>query len=401
MKTAIFFIGRGFADQRGAVLPTALVLLITLMGMTLAFTSLATTEPVVARNHSMSAQARAFAESGVELAIWAMSNAEPAFNGGLAAAPYDGSQLLNVGTMGGFTVRLADGPNPATLKFVTAIGWAPDSGGALRAARKIEVSLTKPALAMLTPPCALCVKGNLDVSGNASISSWSGTTGVANCSSPPIGGTMTTGTTARNGNAHSIRGPDDATENEPEDMPQGPSNVIPTFSADDLDTLRAVARANGTYYQGTQSFTDANPLPAGGGIVFVDTTTGTDLNPGPPTSSGTPTPTSQMGNVSVSGNQSWSGWIIAIGDIDVTGTVSLTGALYARNDFAFNGNGTITGAVIAENRMGTVQSSVDSSQAGNSHIIYNCPLFQSGGGTVATRWTIKPGTFREVAGRTH
>ena len=90
-----------------------------------------------------------------------------------------------------------------------------------------------------------------------------------------------------------------------------------------------------------------------------------------------------------------------MGDIAVSGTVNLTGALYARNDFSFNGNGVITGAVIAENKMGTVQSSVDSSQSGNSRIIYNCPLFQSGGGTVATKWTVKPGTFREVMGRTH
>lgn len=400
MKTATF-IKHGVTDQRGAVLPTALILMITLMGLTLAFTSLATTEPVVARNHSLSAQARAFAESGVELAIWAMSNAAPAFNAGIAQAPYDGSQLLDLGASGGFTLRLADGPNPATQKFVTAIGWAPDSSGTLRAARKIEVSLTKPALAMLTPPCALCVKGNLDVSGNASISSWAGTNGVANCATPPTSGTMTTGTTTMNGQAYSVRGPDDATANEPEDMPAGPSNPVPTFSADDLDTLRAVAKANGTYYKGTVSFTSANPLPADGGIVFVDTTTGTDLNPGPPGSAGSPTPSSQMGNVSISGSLTWSGWIIAIGDIDVTGTVNLTGALYARNDFAFNGNGTITGAVIAENKLQTVQSSVDSTQSGNSHIVYNCPLFQSGGGTVATKWTVKPGTFREVAGRTH
>lgn len=401
MKTAAFFIGHRFTDQRGAVLPAALVLMITLMGLTLAFTSLATTEPVIARNHSMSAQARAFAESGVELAIWAMSNAEPDFDEGVADAPYDGSQILSLGATGGFTVRLTNGPNPATQKFVTAIGWAPDSSGTLRAARKIEASLTKPAIAMLTPPCALCVRGNLDVSGNATISSWSGTNGVSFCASSPTGGTMTTGTTSTHGNAYSVRGPDDATANEPEDMPAGSSNPVPTFSLDDLDALRAVAKANGTYYKGAVSFTDANPLPLGGGIVFVDTTTGADLNAGPPTSAGTATPSSEMGNVSISGSQTWSGWIVAIGDIDVSGTVNLTGALYARNDFSFNGNGTITGAVIAENKMLTVQSSVDSSQSGNSHIVYNCPLFQSGGGTVATKWTVKPGTFREVAGRTH
>lgn len=381
-----------------------MVVMVLLMGLTLAFTSLATTEPVVARNHTMSAQARALAESGVERAIWAMANATPGFDAyGVADAPYNGESPLTVPGGGVFRVRIINGTDPNTEKLVTTVGWAPDNTGQLSAPRRIQVTLMKPPLTTITPPCALCVAGNLDIGGSSTITSWSGSSGVAYCGSSPTGGTTSTGVTTTDGNAYDIYGPNDSTPNQVSDMPQGPTNTVPSLTTTDLASLRTLAKAAGTYRQRVAGeeivYDNDHLLPAGGGILFIDTVTGNDLNPGAPWSSGTATPSSEWGSIRIAGNQSWSGWIIAMGDVDVSGTVALRGAIYARNDFAFNGNGTITGAVLAENTMKTVQSSVDSSTGGNSRIVYDCPTFQSGGGTVSTKWLVKPGTFVETAGR--
>lgn len=384
-----------FRDERGIALPMAMVVLLMLTALTFAFSTLGTTEPVISRNHSMTAQARAYAESGLERAIWAMSFAAPTFAstaaGAEADAPYNGSQLQTISASGGFTVRLVNGSDPDNLKLVTAVGWAPDSTGQVRAAKKVEATIMRFPLAKLMPPCALCVNGSLDIGGNANISSWTGSTGVVHCSTPPTGGTMTTGATARRGSA-SVRGPDDSSANELEDMPQlQPSSSIPKLSTDDLDALRAIAKMNGTYYQGAVNFTNGNPLPPQGGIVFIDTTTGTNLT--------ATTPSGEAGSASISANQTWSGMIIAMGDINISGTVSLTGAIYAMNDFVFTGNGSITGAVLAENKSLTVHSTVDSSTTGTSNITYDCPAFQNAGGKVAQRWFMKPGTFRENSGK--
>ena len=381
-------------DERGIALPTAMATLVILTALTLAFTTLATTEPLISRNHSMSAQARTFAESGIERAIWVMADATPAFSGGVAAAPYDGSQMQTVSTNGGFTVRIINGADPNRTKLVTAVGWAPDSAGQLRAARKIEATLARLALGTITPPAALAVTGSLQMSGNASITARAGDTGVAHCATAPIGGTLSTGVTTRSGSS-SVRGPDDDTGNEPEDMPSSQSSSnIPSLSLDDLDALRAYARSRGTYYSGNTSFDSSNPLPPGGGVVFVDTTTGNDLTAGPPA-----TPSGEVGNVTITANQSWSGWIVAMGDVNISGTVSITGAVYARNDFVFTGNGSIRGAVFTENKLGTIASTVDSSTLGTSSIVYDCPAFQSGGATVSVQWALKKGTFRETEGK--
>lgn len=385
-------------DERGAALPTALMVLVALTSLTIVFASLATTESAVSRNHMLAAQARALAESGIERTLWALANPTdpsgiPATMGTSAGSPYDGGTSFTLDSLGSFTVSVARpvGGTPTNERVVTAIGHASGTG---TAARKIQATLMQISWTQVNPPCALCVKGNLDVSGNAAIDAYQGHAGVSFCpGSTPQGGSITTGTTSRGGSS-SIWGPGNDVDNEPADMPQGDGLSVPTMTWEELSLLRNLARAAGTYYQGPTSFTNSQPLPPQGGIVFVDTTTGADLSAGPPVSP----PTSEMGNVTVTGNQTWSGWLIAIGDITVSGTVHLTGSLYARNDFVFNGNGEIRGAVTAENKQGTVQSSVDASAGGSSKIIYNCQAAKDGGGTISDGWFVKPGTFIEASG---
>ena len=42
---------------------------------------------------------------------------------------------------------------------------------------------------------------------------------------------------------------------------------------------------------------------------------------------------------------------------------------------------------------------VDSVDAGNAPIIYNCPATRTGGGQVSQNWFIMPGTYQEISGR--
>jgi hypothetical protein len=381
-------------DERGIVLPTAMIMLAILMALTFAFTSLATTEPMIGRNHSMYAQARSHAESGIERAMWAMTNAGLVFSAGVAPAPYNGSQFVTVSANGGFTVRVTDGA-VSNEKLAVSIGWAPDQTGQLRAARRIQATLMKHAFSQWNHPCALCVRGALDVGGNATITAEPGDTGVRMCSGyAPAGGTISTGTTEVRGSGD-VNGPNPAITTD--DTVENYAGTLPQLTTDDLHALRAIAKATpGAYRTGSVTFNDSDPLPANAGIVFVDTTTGADLRTTP-----TMTPTSEMANVQITGNQTWSGWLIVMGDLQVNGTVNLTGTLYARNDFVFNGNGTITGVVYTDNKLGTMRSSVDASTTGSSMLRYDCVAARDPGGRVATGWFMKPGTFREVEGVTH
>jgi len=62
---------RWVRDERGVALPLAMILLMVLTLMTIAFMSLGAVEPQISRNLSDGARARQLAESGIE---WAMSN---------------------------------------------------------------------------------------------------------------------------------------------------------------------------------------------------------------------------------------------------------------------------------------------------------------------------------------
>src|SRR3989454_12348627 len=60
-------------NERGLALPMAVLLLLVLTSLMLAFVSLAQTEPMIAKNHLLATQARAQAEAGFERAVWALS----------------------------------------------------------------------------------------------------------------------------------------------------------------------------------------------------------------------------------------------------------------------------------------------------------------------------------------
>src|SRR5688500_16184762 len=181
---------RLFRDERGIALPMAMMTLLLLTTLMLAFGVLAQTEPVIAANQLRVAQARALAESGMERARWALSEgalnpgatnsiANPMPNSGgvnpvMAPAPYDGSLFMTSST-GGFIVTVQT-MNPAAnphVRRIIATGYTPTNlvtDTRPKAHRRIQADFEILPDMGLKPPCALCVQGGLDVGGSAVLS---------------------------------------------------------------------------------------------------------------------------------------------------------------------------------------------------------------------------------------
>ena len=400
-------LARILSGQRGIALPMALIALLILTALVVAFSVLSTSEPTIAANHLRVAQARALAEAGVERAVWALTNSTA--TGGLAdplpltvPAPYDGSQLVAVSVgatqVGGFRVTVTNG-SQSNERGVVAVGWVPNDtapAGQARAHQRITATLAK--VRFLDPPCALCVRGDLDVGGNSTVDSRSDTT----CGNKS--GTITTGTTTIGSGAADVWGADgNNTRNQTGTAP--PADIVNGYSAasfdsylftsSDLDALKAIAKARGTYYQGAVTFNSSFQMP--NGIIFVDTTTGNNITAS--------TPTSEFASLSIHGGAPadasgiFSGWIISNGGINISGDFRMHGMVYAVNDIAYTGTGTgeIVGQMISQNIRDTVATTIDTNTGGNAAITYNCAYAKTGGGQIPQSWFLKAGTYKEVA----
>ena len=433
---------RRLQDDRGVALPMAMMTLLLLTTLMLAFSVLAQTEPVIAANQLRVAQARALAESGFERALWALSqgNANPGAADTLAnplpgtaavavtaPAPYDGSQLLTADT-GGFLVTVST-PDPAgnpNVRRIVSVGYTPTNSVTdtrPKAHRRIQADVTVLPDMGLEPPCALCVKGGLDIGGSSVIDSTQDTS----CGNKV--GSYSAGSTDRTGSA-SIRGAGDATYNqEGTDFKQNqdPASFDDfTFSNNNLDALKALAKKNGTYYgpgyptggtgppvsspawTGTISFNSSNQV--NNGIVFVDTVDGQNI----PTDLAAQTP-GNFANVDIHGNpftgqpgalggassgSDFTGWLIVNGTLSISGNMRINGMVYTVNDFTYNGTGTgaITGLAISQNIRDTTQTAIsdDSSAGGNSRINFNCANARNRN-IIPTTFFLVPGTYRELA----
>ena len=383
-------------NERGVALPTALLALSILLTLMTAFAVLSATEPVIAGNHLKSARARALAEAGIERAIWALSNPTAA-PGGLGdplpsqmPSEYSGT-FVSLSALGGFTLNVTNGA-ASNERAVVSVGWTPTNDASdttPKGVKKIQTTVMR--LRSLDPPCALCIDGSLEVGGHAVVDARSGWCAGG---SAPIGGTMTTGTTTETGTSHQIFGPgNDVPNQSPEDIATGVSSSYFGFKLADgeITVLNNLAKANGTYFQGAQSFSTNPPFKSG--IVFVDTTTGNLLM--------SSTPSSEVASVTIDGTFSWSGWLIVAGSLNVRGSPALTGLLYAQNDVNIRGSASIRGAIVGENRQSSSErrNSAESSETGNVTITYDCAAARDGGGTIPTSWFVKPGTFVQLDGQ--
>jgi Tfp pilus assembly protein PilX len=391
-------LARRYGSEAGIALPMTLILMGLLTALTVAFLAFTSAEPVIAANHMANAQARAIAESGLERALWALTKGDstPGFAGSLATplpnpspAPYDGSQFVNVG-VGQFKVTVTNGA-AVNERNIEAVGYVPTAANPI-AIKKISTTVTR--LKKLDPPCAVCAGGeapvgittNIRIGGSAEITA--ANTGNNYCAGvTPQAAAYSAGSVNTNGNPD-LTGPSGGSAiktNQPQ------SNFTDfMFSDYDMAVLKALAKANGTYYQGNQTWSSPPP----NGIVFVDTPSGNPLS--------ITSPSSDLITVDIHGNwsQGWNGWLIVAGSIDMSGNRHMSGLIYAQNDISMHGsgNGSITGAVISTNRIDSQSTNVDTDALGNAPVFYNCRSVRDGGGTIPQNWFIKPGTYREVSG---
>ena len=403
------------ASEAGIVLPMTLILMALITALTVAFVAFASTEPLIATNQMENAQARALAESGLERALWALTKGklQPGAPDSLLTplpnpvpAPYNG-QYVAVG-VGGYTVTVTNGAAP-NERTIVAVGFVPNNINPV-AVKKIQVTATE--IFFAPPPCAVCAGGEsppgtttqMQIGGSAMISA-STAHGAAYCS--PGGVTYTPTAAAYASGAINTNGTPDLwgpgsdpaiVQNQPNTNFTGVNgsggflfNDDPavTSRANDLEILKSLAKANGTYYQGSQTWTSPPP----NGIVFVDTPSGDRLTAN--------SPSSDLISVDIHGSwsQGWSGWLIVKGSIDISGNANLTGLIYAQNDLTLHGNGSgaIRGAVISTNRVDSSYTNIDTDDTGNAPVTYDCPAAQAPPG-VPQNWFVKPGTYREVSG---
>ena len=391
-------------SQRGVALPMALLTMLILSALIIAFSMMAASEPMLANNQLQVAQARAIAESGVERAIWALNN-QANVNGipnplVTPAAPYDGSTatpvMINGAQVGVFTISLTNGAT-ANERNIVATGWTPtNTGTGPKVKQKIQVTVFQ-IHPLTNLPSALTVRGEIAVGGNALIDSRSDTS----CGNKA--GTVSKGTTALNGSADVYGADGNDVRNESGDVIQ---NVADsefnnyTYSNAELDALKALAKQNGTYFQGTVSFSSSNRMP--NGVIYVDTVSGQNIDK----NGANTTPTSDLASVDIHGNAPldasgiFSGVLIVAGALSISGNFQMHGLVYALNDFTYLGTGAgqIVGAVMSQNVRDVSATTIDTDTSGNSTIIWNCSYVRTGGGQLPQTFTIEAGTYKEISG---
>ena len=383
-------------DERGAVLPLAMLILVVLSAVLLGLSLLTGQEPLIASNHVMIVQAQALAEAGLERALWALSTPESPDGipwSAKAAAPYDGSGFIGVATESGATLggfRLTVSGEGDRQRAVTAVGLVPGDVGPLGRARQ-DISATLIRLRFPAPPAGLAVRGDLTIGDGVTVDA----RGDDSCGARA--GTWSSGLTNVGAGAQvQGRNGDAAIPNEPSDVhqqqPVGAFDDL-AFSAAELQALKAVARVRGTYYQGVVTFDASRRIPDG--VIFVDTGSGQPITD---TTSAGDLAAVSIGDGAAGPGGSFRGWIIVNGSLSVAGDVTIRGLTYVADRFSQTGAARLVGAAMAGHVRSTAPSLVDSRPAGDAALVWSCEAGRTGGGRIPQRWMVKPGSYREVAG---
>ena len=401
-------------DQRGIALPMSLLALLILSTLVISFALLATSEPLIATNQKMVAQARAVAESGLEQAIWALNNPTdvnglPSPLPGTVPSPYDGSTDIPISNSSGTQIGVArvtvtPGTN-LNERNVTTVGWVPTNTP--KAARqKIQATVSRFIFSGNPPPASLTVQGQINITGNTNIDS------RPDQSCGAKDGTWSVGLTAVGGSGDVYGADGNNTKNQSAasgitDVKQNvPTSAFAPFilKNQDLNSLKAMAKAAGTYYSGagvsSLTFNAGNLLP--NGIIFVDTVSGLNVD----VNGANTTATSDLASVSIHGNAPadasgiFRGMIIVAGTLSISGDFHARGMVYAVNDLIYMGTGTglIEGAVMSQNIRDISSTTIDTNTGGNSSIVYNCGYATNPGGQMPQGFTVQPGSYKEVSG---
>jgi hypothetical protein len=162
----------------------------------------------------------------------------------------------------------------------------------------------------------------------------------------------------------------------------------------DIDALRALARARGTYLRGATTFDAGHRIP--NGLVFVDTVSGENVDPATTAETDLASVTIESG---APGDPSgvWSGWLIVNGSVALRGDARLKGFVYAQNALTAAGRTELLGAAVSANVRDGAGSSVETDAAGAVRLVYSCREARTGGDQIPGRWWIKAGAYREVS----
>jgi Tfp pilus assembly protein PilX len=404
-----------FDDQRGVALPLALMVLMLLAALTVAFVALSATEPLIAANLRGGEQALALAEAGVERAFWALSN--PTITGltNLNAIPsaYNNGTLFALAgsASGAYAITISSGATPNTI---TASGYVLRNGvvvptqpsqivsTTIAAKRTVRVQATVGGLvggpgAPSNQNLAAAFPGAVTVAGNMTMAGNSFADGNDKAAHTPNSCTNKGGVTVRNNGSDTITRQDSAASTDgtvgPEEVAYNPDDPKLAgsqkmgvdkfnkylFTDAQLGALRALAQSLGPDHYIKPTSNSQLSVNVSNGLVFVDTVNAQPL--------GNPPDASKLANVKVSGSNT-GGWLVVMGDVTIDGNVLLNGVysglIYALNSIAYSGtgNGAIYGATVAANVMGSTGTVANLS--GNATVYYDCAGVANGGGTFST-----------------
>ncbi len=249
-------------SERGIALPTAMIALMLLTTLLVAFAVLSKSEPTIASNQARASQARALAETGVEQAVYALNSTldvtTALYNGfcsGSVCSP--SSSFVALGTIGGYFVSVQAG-TASNEQIVDAWGWAPayastgiTASGVAVSHKHIHLTLNKMTFVNFVPPAGLNVRGELEV-GPSNAASVDGSTDTS-CGNKA--GTYSSGA---------------ATIDHPGNVTGYPATVqnVPTstfdqyiFTNSDLDMLKALGQGPGTVPPGQPELQLEQPAP--------------------------------------------------------------------------------------------------------------------------------------------
>lgn len=365
----------------------ALMTVVLFASLTVALASLAQMEPTIAANHLRSAQARAMADSGIERALWALTHAlAPDGFGGTgeapnvtiaagAAPPYDGTRFIVLGVRGGFHLTMT-GTDP-NVRVARAVGWTPTNDPddpRTKSQAEIVATLARVRNLARELPCALCVASAVTLT--ASRVDARGTE-ATDCG-PKIAAAATAGLTYDAATLlHGAGAPVAPAGVEGRDWRQNQPLAF-VLTAEDLDTLRAIAIQRGTYIRPPS---DARIEPAGvtSGVVFVDTPAGTNA-----------VTATNVANVGVGpgfgASLPFRGWLVVNGNVTLMAGADLDALVYAANAVVTDGAADVAGAVVARQALGGAVSLTGLS------LRFDCGAARAAG-YLPQGWFIRPGTY--------
>lgn len=379
----------------------ALFTLLLLTSLSIAFITLAQTEPIIANNQLRASQARALAESGLEQVLWAIVNSTSTGSlttlpsvGGTAGAPYDGVTFVRVSTGGGFqvTVTVTAATSGVTDAIsVLATGTTTVSGSSTTATAKsiARANYVRFPDVGINAPCALCLSGNIELTGSTDMT---GSAGGTACGQKY--GVWTTGDLDQSGSAE-INNKNSSTAVAGTDyLEERPQNEFEQFALTEsaLSALRSLAKSSGRQYKPTSNggTYDFSGMPSSG-LVFVDSFGECTPNGTSGSGASCQETVATVGPGSFSGTGDFSGWLIIMGKMNTNGNFGgINGFVYVDGDADMGGMGTsgLTGILMVRRRNGIT----DAKTAGNANVTFSCSAVRDQS-PIQPGWSLVKGSY--------